>query len=75
MINILIVYCQGAKNMQIKQFLLLNYIFDNKYETQCKGKLNAITHDDSVDSIINLLIKYNHDSKQLVDLLLKLYDC
>ena len=49
-----------------ERFLLHKYIFDNKYETQCKRKLKSITRDGTVDSISNLLKNYNHDSKQLV---------
>ena len=45
----------------------------SKYETQCKRKLKSITRDGTVDSISNLLKNYNHDSKQLVNLLLKPY--
>ena len=56
-----------------EQFSLHKYIFDNKYETECKRKLKSITRDGTVDSISNLLKNYNHDSKQLVNLLLKPY--
>ena len=56
-----------------ERFSLHKYIFDNKYETQCKRKLKSITRDGTVDSISNLLKNYNHDSKQLVNLLLKPY--
>ena len=54
-----------------ERFSLHKYIFDNKYETQCKRKLKSITRDGTVDSIRNLK-NYNHDSKQLVNLLLVL---
>ena len=43
-----------------------------KEETQCK-KIKSITRDGTVDSISSLLQNYNHDSKQLVSFLLKLY--
>ena len=56
-----------------ERFSLHKYIFDNKYETQCKRTLKSITRDGTVDSISNLLKNYNHDSKQLVNLLLKPY--
>ena len=58
-----------------ERFSLHKYIFDNKYETQCKRKLKSITRDGTVlvDSISNLLKNYNHDSKHLVNLLLKPY--
>ena len=56
-----------------ERFSLHKYIFNNKYETQCKRRLKSITRDGTVESIINLLKNYNHDSKQLVNLLLKPY--
>ena len=52
---------------------LQRYIFDNKYEKQCKMKLKTIQRSGVVDSISNLLRNYNCDSKRLVNLLLKPY--
>ena len=57
-----------------EQFSLHKYIFNVKYETQCKRKLKIIKRDDIVDSISSKLLKtYNCDSKHLVNLLLKPY--
>ena len=53
--------------------LLQKYIFDDKYENQCKMKLKIIQRSGVVDSVRNLLRKYNCDSKRLVNLLLKPY--
>ena len=63
--------CKRICNSEL--FSLHKYIFDNKYEMQCKRKLKSITRDGTVDSNCNLLRNYNHDSKQLVNLLLKPY--
>ena len=58
---------------QIIIFSLQRYIFDDKYEKQCKMKLKTIQRSGVVDSISNLLRNYNCDSKRLVNLLLKPY--
>ena len=54
-------------------YSLQRYIFDDKYEKQCKMKLETIQRSGVVDSISNLLRNYNCDSKRLVNLLLKPY--
>ena len=59
--------CNSEKN------LLQRYIFDDKYEKQCKTKLKTIKRSSVVDSISNLLRNYNCDSKRLVNILLKPY--
>ena len=56
-----------------EKFSLQRYIFDDKYEKQCKMKLKTIQRSGVVDSISNLLRNYNCDSKGLVNLLLKPY--
>ena len=56
-------------------YSLQKYIFDDKYEKQCKMKLKTIQRSGVVDSISNLLRNYNCDSKRLVNLLLKPYKC
>ena len=47
---------------------LQKYIFDDKYEKQCKMKLKTIQRSSVVS---NLLRNYNCDSKCLLNLLLK----
>ena len=58
--------CNSEKNS------LQRYIFDDKYEKQCKMKLKTVQRSGVVDSISNLLRNYICDSKCLVNLLLKL---
>ena len=65
--------CKAICNSE--KISLQRYIFDNKYEKQCKIKLKTIQRRGVVDSISNLLRKYNCDSKLLVSLLLKPYWC
>ena len=64
-------YCKTICNSE--KFSLQRYIFDDKYEKQCKIKLKTIQRSGVVDSISNFLRNYNCDSKRLVNLLLKLY--
>ena len=52
---------------------LQRYIFDDKYEKQCKMKLKTIQRSGVVDSISNPLRNYNCGSKRIVNLLLKPY--
>ena len=59
--------------MNYENISLQRYIFDDKYEKQCKIKLKTIQRSGVVDSISNILRNYNCDSKRLVNLLLKLY--
>ena len=59
--------CNSEKNS------LQKYIFDEKYEKQCKMKLKTIQRSGVVDSISNPLGNYNCDSKRLVNLLHKTY--
>ena len=47
---------------------LQRYIFDDKYEKQCKVKLKTIQRSGVVDSISNPLRNYNCDSKHLMNL-------
>ena len=56
-----------------EQFLLHKYTFNDKYQTQCKRKLNTIKRDSIVYSISNLLKTYICHSKHLVKFLLKPY--
>ena len=65
---------QGVKQyVTLKKNSLQRYIFDVKYEKQCKMKLKTTQRSGVVDSVSNLLRNYNCDSKRLVNLLLKPY--
>ena len=67
----LLLRCKTICNPE--KIALQRYIFDDKYEKQCKMKLKTIQRSGVVYSISNLLRNYNCDSKRLVNVLLKPY--